>query len=254
MELKNLNEEALSLFEMTIETLSQTAGLNLKYEKVEKEIKQFKEELAGYQDVNMASLTALNEQQERLALLTTEIDDLTKARLELMSIIGKLDEESRTLFQTSFEKIRANFQKNFAILFSGGSADLELEDPQNILNSGIEIVAQPPGKQMRSINLLSGGEKCLTAMALLFAIFEVKAAPFCILDEIDAPLDDSNVQRFCNMVKHFVDHSQFIIITHNKRTMAMADRLYGVSMEERGVSKLLMMEFQHQNSRDVVVV
>ena len=112
-----------------------------------------------------------------------------------------------------------------------------------MLEGGIDIVACPPGKQMRSISLLSGGEKCLTAMALLFAIFEVKVTPFCILDEIDAPLDDSNVERFANVVRQFTDRCQFIIITHNKRTMAIADLLCGVSMEEQGVSKLLQMEF-----------
>jgi chromosome segregation protein len=122
------------------------------------------------------------------------------------------------------------------------------------LEAGIEISAKPPGKQMRSISLLSGGEKCLTAVALLFAIFEVKPAPFCILDEIDAPLDDTNVERFVNVVKHFVDKCQFLIITHNKRTMAIGDILFGVSMEEKGVSKLLSLEFAHREAPEAFLV
>ncbi|MFN4174087.1 MAG: chromosome segregation protein SMC, partial [Parachlamydiaceae bacterium] len=124
----------------------------------------------------------------------------------------------------------------------------ELTSQEDLLKAGVEIHAKPPGKQMRSINLLSGGEKCLTALALLFAIFEVKASPFCILDEIDAPLDDTNVGRFVEMVKHFKDRTQFIVITHNKKTMGVAEKLYGVSMEEKGVSKILMMEFQKREA------
>lgn len=213
-------------------------------EKLEKEIRSCKSELTQFSDVNLAACDTLDQHEKRLETLTSDLEDLEKAGLDLNSIIEKLREESRTLFFTTFEQIRANFKKNFAILFSGGEADLELTSKEDLLKAGVEIHAKPPGKQMRSINLLSGGEKCLTALALLFAIFEVKAAPFCILDEIDAPLDDTNVGRFTEMVKHFREKCQFIIITHNKRTMSMADKLYGVSMEEKGVSKILMMEFE----------
>ena len=170
-----------------------------------------------------------------------------------MKIISQLDSQSRKLFKESFDQIRSHFQKNFRILFEGGEADLELKDAQDILEAGIEIIAKPPGKQMRSIQLLSGGEKCMTAIALLFAIFEVKPAPFCVLDEMDAPLDDSNVERFSRVVKQFTDRCQFIIITHNKQTMAMADVLFGVSMQEKGVSKLLSLSFIRENSRSGVI-
>jgi chromosome segregation protein len=166
----------------------------------------------------------------------------------------ELEGQSRKLFQTTFEQVRAHFQKNFSILFQGGEADLKLTDSEDPLQAGIEITAKPPGKQMRSLYLLSGGEKCLTAMALLFAIFEVKPAPFCILDEMDAPLDDTNVERFVNVVKHYVDRCQFIIITHNKRTMAIADRIYGVSMQEKGVSTLLTMEFNRNTKNEMSVL
>ncbi len=213
-------------------------------EKLEKEIRSCKGELTHFSDVNLAACDTLDQHEKRLESLTADLKDLNQAGLDLNAIIEKLREESRTLFFTTFEQIRANFKKNFSILFSGGEADLELTSKEDLLKAGVEIHAKPPGKQMRSINLLSGGEKCLTALALLFAIFEVKASPFCILDEIDAPLDDTNVGRFTEMVKHFREKCQFIIITHNKRTMSMADKLYGVSMEEKGVSKILMMEFE----------
>ena len=145
-------------------------------------------------------------------------------------------------------------RKTSKSLFNGGEADLQFTEAEDVLEAGIEIIAKPPGKQMRSINLMSGGEKCLTAMALLFAIFEVKPAPFCILDEIDAPLDDTNVERFVNVVRQFIDRCQFIIITHNKITMAIADILFGVSMQERGVSKLLSIEFTDTNVHEPALV
>ena len=231
----------------------QFPGLELKVsdtaiDKLEKEIRTCKNELENYKDVNLAALETLDQYHDRKNVLTKDLGDLHGTKGDLLTIIEKLKGESRTLFFETFEKVRANFKKNFAILFSGGDADLELTSQEDLLKAGVEIHAKPPGKQMRSINLLSGGEKCLTALALLFAIFEVKASPFCILDEIDAPLDDTNVGRFVEMVKHFKDRTQFIVITHNKKTMGVAEKLYGVSMEEKGVSKILMMEFQKKEA------
>ncbi len=194
------------------------------------------------------------ELKQRYEFLNQQLDDLSVSKQELVEIITKLDVESRKMFEETFEKVRANFQKNFTILFGGGEADLLFTEAEDILNAGIEIVAKPPGKQMRSISLLSGGEKCLTSMALLFAIFEVKSAPFCILDEVDAPLDDTNISRFVNVVKQFTDKCQFVIITHNKRTMSICDRLFGVSMQERGVSKLLSIEFSKEQATPPVLV
>ena len=216
---------------------------DLTAEQMERQVRALRSTLEGAGDVNMTAIEECEKQQERHHFLTQQIDDLSSSKGELNGIIAQLDGESRHLFKTTFELIRTNFQKNFRILFQGGEADLQFTDTNDLLEAGIEIIAKPPGKQMRSIQLLSGGEKCLTAMALLFAIFEVKPAPFCILDEIDAPLDDSNVERFVNVVKQFVDKCQFLIITHNKRTMAIADVLFGVSMEEKGVSKILSFEF-----------
>ena len=145
----------------------------------------------------------------------------------------------------TFEQIQKNFAYTFQTLFGGGKAALELIAAEDILESGIEIVAQPPGTKLKSITLLSGGQKTLTAVALLFALYMVKPSPFCLLDELDAPLDESNIGRFTNLLKQFVSESQFIIITHNKRTVAAASAIYGVTMEERGVSKTVSMRFNH---------
>ena len=188
----------------------------------------------------------------REEFLNAQISDLVQTKEELLQMIEQLSQESLKLFQETFSLVRQNFRKNFAILFQGGEADLQLiEASSNPLAAGVEIIAQPPGKQMRSITLLSGGEKCLTSLALLFAIFEVKASPFCILDEIDAPLDDTNIDRFVKMVRHFAQQSQFLIITHNKRTMAESDKIFGVSMEEKGVSKLFSLHFSHEKKCEV---
>lgn len=211
-------------------------------DQLDKQIRSLRQYMEAAGDINMTSIEECDKHKVRYTFLNQQIDDLNITRQELVSIITQLDSESRKIFKDTFEKINANFKKNFQILFNGGEADLQFTETADVLEAGIDIIAKPPGKQMRSINLLSGGEKCLTAMALLFAIFEVRPAPFCILDEIDAPLDDTNVERFVNIVKEFSDRCQFIIITHNKCTMAVADILFGISMEEKGVSKLLTLD------------
>lgn len=212
-------------------------------DQLEKQLRSLRQSVESATDINMTSIEECEKHKTRHTFLKQQMEDLNTSKAELIKVITELDTESRKLFQDTFAIIRENFKKNFTILFEGGEADLQFTEAADVLEAGIDIIAKPPGKQMRSISLLSGGEKCLTALALLFAIFEVKPAPFCILDEIDAPLDDTNVGRFLNVVKQFIDRCQFIIITHNKRTMSIADVLFGVSMEERGVSKLLTLEF-----------
>ncbi|MGZ3732405.1 MAG: chromosome segregation protein SMC [Parachlamydiaceae bacterium] len=221
---------------------------------MERKLRELRREIESSGDINMTSIEECAKYQVRYDFLNQQIQDLGASKEGLIAIIKELDGESRKLFKETFETIRINFKKNFAILFNGGDADLQFTDHTDLLEAGIEITAKPLGKQMRSIHLLSGGEKCLTALALLFAIFEVKAGPFCILDEIDAPLDDSNVERFANIVKKFVDHTQFIIITHNKQTMSIADMLFGVSMEEKGVSKLLQMHLSKSTTPSLQAV
>lgn len=218
------------------------ASLDQSVDQMEKQARHLKQLLEQAGNINMTAIEECEKHKVRYQFLNQQMDDLELSKEELIAIIADLDEESRKIFRDIFQQVRENFKKNFEILFNGGEADLQLTET-DILEAGIEIIAKPPGKQMRSIQLLSGGEKCLTAMALLFAIFEVKPAPFCILDEIDAPLDDANIERFVNIVKKFVKDCQFIIITHNKQTMAIADVICGVSMEEKGVSKLLNINF-----------
>lgn len=252
---KNIENEIQERYRLTIE---EAKALNITLEKpldqTEKQIRSIRQEIDAAGDINMTSIEEFDKYKNRYEFLNQQMDDLNVSKHELIEIISQLDGESRKIFKDTFEIIRSNFKKNFKILFNGGEADLQFTDTDDVLEAGIEIIAKPPGKQMRSINLMSGGEKCLTALALLFAVFEVKPAPFCILDEIDAPLDDTNVERFVNVVKQFIDKCQFIIITHNKITMSIADVLFGVSMQERGVSKLLAIEFTNSRAPEPAMV
>jgi chromosome segregation protein len=189
--------------------------------------------------VNMMAIEQFEELETRHAFLTMQRKDLVDSIAQTGEAIKRIDETSKARFREAFAAINLNFQTTFATLFGGGRAGLTLLDDTDPLESGIDIVASPPGKRLQSVQLLSGGEKALTAIALMFAIFKYKPSPFCLLDEIDAPLDDANIGRFVEMLKGMLDHTQFILITHNRKTMEIADRLYGVTMEEPGVSKLI---------------
>ena len=158
-------------------------------------------------------------------------------------MISRLNKKSREKFQQTFEEIRGHFQEIFRKLFGGGKADIMLEDAEDILEAGIEVIARPPGKETRSISLLSGGEKSMTALALLFSVFKTKPSPFCFLDEVDAALDEANNERFNILLREFQKDSQFIVITHAKRTMSIADVLFGITMQIRGVSKKISVRF-----------
>ncbi len=197
--------------------------------------------------VNLEAVQEYDELEQRHTFLTREHDDLVLSKQQLLEILRKINVTTRKMFFETFEKIRQNFQSVFTELFGGGKADLILMDENDPLECGIEIVAKPPGKHLQSILLLSGGERAMTAVSLLFAIYMVKPSPFCVLDEMDAPLDESNINRFVKMLERFLVHSQFLIITHNKRTIAMADALYGVTMEERGISKVISVKFHQKN-------
>jgi len=196
--------------------------------------------------VNLVAIEEYAELKQRFDFLKAQSDDLTTAKAELLKAIDEINQTSQQQFQVTFEQIRKNFEYTFHTLFGGGVARLELIATEDILESGIEIVAQPPGTKLKSITLLSGGQKTLTAVALLFALYMVKPSPFCLLDELDAPLDESNIGRFTDLLKKFVNESQFIIITHNKRTVSAASAIYGVTMEERGVSKTVSMRFNQE--------
>jgi chromosome segregation protein len=192
--------------------------------------------------VNMMAIEQFDELESRHAFLTTERKDLVDSIAQTSEAIKRIDETTRQRFAEAFTAINRNFQETFSTLFGGGRAGLTLLDENDPLESGIEIIAQPPGKRLQSVQLLSGGEKALTAIALMFALFKFKPSPFCLLDEIDAPLDDANIGRFVEMLRSMLRHTQFILITHNRKTMEIADRLYGVTMEEPGVSKLISVQ------------
>jgi chromosome segregation protein len=192
--------------------------------------------------VNMMAIEQFDELEQRHTFLTTQRRDLIDSIAQTSEAIKRIDQTTKVRFQEAFTAIQVNFQETFGTLFGGGRAGLTLLDENDPLESGIDIVASPPGKRLQSVQLLSGGEKALTAIALMFAIFKYKPSPFCLLDEIDAPLDDANVTRFVDMLRGMLDRTQFILITHNRRTMEIANRLYGVTMEEPGVSKLISVQ------------
>ncbi len=208
------------------------------------EIDDLKRKLARLGSVNMEALEELTRVEGECAALQSQHDDLNAARHSLQQVIDAINNDSRKLFTDTLTAVRGYFQELFRKLFGGGQADIVLEDPTDVLESGIEITARPPGKELRALSLLSGGEKTLTAVALLLAIFRNKPSPFCILDEVDAALDESNTTRLAGVLREFLDRSQFIVITHKKRTMAAADRLWGVTMQESGISRLLPMRFE----------
>ncbi len=220
-----------------------TAVTEPDWSEVQTEVKGLRSRLSGMGPVNVMAIGEYRDLRERHEFLKTQSDDLWKAKDELVRAIDEINQRSQELFANTFEQIQKNFAYTFETLFGGGSSGLRLVDTDDVLESGIEITARPPGTQLRSLALLSGGQKTMTAVALLFAIYMVKPSPFCVLDEIDAPLDDANIGRFCKMLESFLEYSQFVIITHNKRTIGIADTIYGATMPERGVTKMVSMRF-----------
>jgi chromosome segregation protein len=205
---------------------------------VESIVTDIKRRLDAMGPVNLDAIEEFEELEERYNFLKNQHDDLVSSKAELLEVIDRINTETQRLFAETFAQVRINFREMFKELFGEkGEADLTLLDESDPLESGIEVIAKPPGKKLQSITLLSGGERSMTAVALLFSIYMIKPSPFCVLDELDAPLDESNIGRFVKVLDRFIDRSQFIIVTHSKRTMARADVMYGVTMEEFGVSK-----------------
>lgn len=192
--------------------------------------------------VNVAAVDEYRQTMERYEQMSAQRDDLVKAQLDLQGIIDELLSKMETQFKTQFEVLNGYFQKTFVALFGGGRAELRLTDPADALNCGIDIVAQPPGKKLQMLSLLSGGERALTAIAILFAMLTLKPTPFCILDEIEAALDDANIDNFAQYLKNYSQKTQFVVVTHRKGTMERCDALYGVAMEEKGVSKMISVQ------------
>jgi len=192
----------------------------------------------------MLALEELSESEERLLFLTTQQKDIIDGIAAAEAALREIKERSRERFKAAFYAINRNFTEFFSELFGGGKGEMTLLEAEDVLEAGIEIVAQPPGKRLQNILLLSGGEKAMTAIALVMAIFRFRPAPFCLLDEVDAPLDDANVGRFVDKIAAMSEKTQFIVITHNKRTMEAARALYGVTMQEAGVSKIVSVRFE----------
>ncbi|UCD38875.1 MAG: AAA family ATPase, partial [Fidelibacterota bacterium] len=212
------------------------------------EIEKLSNSLERIGPINMAVGEEYEEESKRLDFLTEQRDDLLQAEESLGETIQKIDQQAREQFRDTYDKIRHHFKHTFRLFFEGGEGDLRLIGDPDPLESNIEIIAQPPGKKTRSLRALSGGEKALTAIALLFAIYMVKPSPFCILDEVDAPLDDVNIEKFTRVIKQFARETQFIIVTHNKLTMQSADYLYGVTMTEEGLSTLVSVDLSEYNA------
>ncbi|MBN1912492.1 MAG: chromosome segregation protein SMC [Pirellulales bacterium] len=213
-------------------------------EEVQEEIDDLRRKIGNLGNVNLEALAELQELEGRWESMSAQHKDLSEAKNELLRIIERINADSRRLFSETLQTVRGHFQQLFRDLFGGGHADIVLEEDVDILESGIEIVARPPGKEPRSISLLSGGEKTLTCVALLLAIFRSRPSPFCVLDEVDAALDEANIDRFTKVLKDFLAWTQFIIVTHSKKTMTCADTIYGVTMQESGISRQVSVRFE----------
>jgi chromosome segregation protein len=223
------------------------------WEQIKQEIGELRAKIERLGNVNVDAIDEQESLEQRHEFLSEQVQDLNSSRAQLQQLINRLNKKSREKFQETFEQIRIHFQEIFRKLFGGGKADIVLEDAEDILEAGIEVIAKPPGKETRSISLLSGGEKSMTALALLFAVFKTKPSPFCFLDEVDAALDEANNERFNMLLREFQKDSQFIVITHAKRTMSIADVLFGITMQIRGVSKKISVRFGEYEAESVAV-
>ena len=238
----NIRDRLREAYRIDIEVMDVETGEGANWEEIRNQVEVLKIKLEKLGPVNLVAIDELKELEERHSFLTQQQEDLLRAKESLHKAIIKISRTTKVLFMEAFTKIQVEFKNYFRMLFGGGHAELLLIDESDVLESGIEIVARPPGKKLQNLLLLSGGEKALTTIALLFAIFKVKPSPFCILDEVDAPLDESNIGKFIRVLQDFLKMSQFIVITHSKRTMQMANILYGITMQQKGISKIVSVK------------
>jgi len=248
-DLGHLGQNSLEEFHTPLEELVsgiEASDWQRDYEEVQAQYNQIREKIENFGAINMRALEEYTELDERYQFLNNQRADIEQSIADTQKAIAEINRRSVEQFEEAFNAIRQNFVEVFQLLFAGGQCDLRLLDDGDLLDSGIDIIAQPPGKRLQSVLLLSGGEKALTALALLIAIFRYRPSPFCVLDEVDAPLDDANVDRFTKLISELSRETQFITITHNKKTMEMAQTLYGVTMEEPGVSKILGVDFRRR--------
>ena len=229
-----------SIEEIEKETISEEINLG----EIEEELEKAKKKLETFKEVNMMAEEEYRAQEERYNFLIQQKNDLLESINSTHQAIAKIDEESKELFLKAVNEVNENFRKIFNLLFGGGRAGIKLTNKENPLESGVEIIAQPPGKRLQNLMLFSGGEKTLISLAFLFALFQFKPSPFCILDEVDATLDDANLTRFLNFIDQLKEKTQFLIVTHNLKTMEIADYIYGVTMTEPNVSSLYSIKLE----------
>ncbi|MCB0405029.1 MAG: AAA family ATPase, partial [Bdellovibrionales bacterium] len=237
-EAAQLNLEEVPLFQGQVKDEWLSLPADEKDGLMEEHVENLRAKIGRYGEVNLTAIHEFEEVQKRHDFLNTQKADLENSIRILEQAIKRIDETTERRFRETFEGVNEKFQEVFPILFNGGKAKLALTNPENILESGVDIMAMPPGKRLQSISLLSGGEKALTAVSLVLAIFARKPSPFCLLDEVDAPLDEANVSRFNTVIRKMATKSQFILVTHNRKTMDIVDALFGVTMEQAGISKM----------------
>ncbi|WP_310192545.1 chromosome segregation protein SMC [Bacillus sp. 3255] len=248
VELENMLKKLAEEYELSYELAKERYPIPEDIQGTQSKVRELKREIASLGDVNLGAIEEYARVSERFEFLDSQKNDLIEAKTTLYQVIKEMDQEMSKRFKTTFDAIRSHFGVVFAKLFGGGRADLILSEPDNMLDTGIEIVAQPPGKKLQNLQLLSGGERALTAIALLFSIIRVKPVPFCVLDEVEAALDEANVSRFAEYLREFSEMTQFIVVTHRKGTMEEADVLYGVTMQEGGVSKLVSVRLEDEEA------
>ncbi|NQT06740.1 MAG: chromosome segregation protein SMC [Candidatus Omnitrophica bacterium] len=253
-QMESIRNKIGQVYKMDLEEILPTLGGIDNPDAVEEEVDQLSQTVEKVGPVNLVAIDEHKELQERYAFLKHQQEDLASAKEQLLKAIRKINQTTRSLFIETFESIQVEFKNYFRFLFGGGKAEIVLLDDKDVLESGIEIIVRPPGKKLQTISLLSGGEKALTATALLFAMFKIKPSPFCFLDEIDAPLDESNIGRFSKALEEFAKQSQFIIITHNKKTISIADIMYGITMQQSGVSKIISVKLSKKNEKKEAVL
>ncbi len=250
---QNVKDRLIQTYKINLDELAasqENVTEEFNFEQANQEIEILRKRCDSFGTVNLVAIEEFDELKQRFEFLTQQQSDLLAAKSQLMDTISKINRSTRQLFMDTFTKVSEEFRIYFRMLFGGGEAQLILLDPENVLESGIEIIARPPGKKLQSISLLSGGEKTLTAIALIFGIFKVNPSPFCVLDEIDAALDESNVGRFSYLLQDFSKIAQFIVITHNKKTISSADVMYGITMPETGVSRIVSVKFSEDKKKE----
>lgn len=250
VDVEHVHQGALDRYQVDLQEHQVPEATEDEQARQQQQLRRLQERIESLGEVNLMAIDEYREQEERYEFLSQQRDDLNRSLDDLQKAISQINRTTRRRFKETFELVNEKFKHVFPRMFNGGQAELKLIDEDDLLETGIDIVAQPPGKRLQNVNLLSGGEKALTAVALIFSLFLIKPTPFCVLDEVDAPLDDANIDRFAVMVQEMTEQSQFIIITHSKRTMGIVDIMYGVTMQEPGISKLVSVRINDFQLRE----